>query len=230
VIGIGYGDTDTERGEAGVKRRGESAIASLDASEFTTVGPLSCHGDSGGPAFLDDGRVFGVVSRGTAESCSGGASIHTRTDAHRAFIESAIAGAGADGMPPAPEPMDPGGPGEPPPGDPGPGGPPPGGPPPGGDLAGCSDLCPWAFDGECDDGGPGADWAVCPYGTDCGDCGPRDGAGDPGGDPGGFPPPGGGWCSDDCPWAFDGECDDGGPDADWAVCPYGSDCGDCGPR
>jgi hypothetical protein len=45
------------------------------------------------------------------------------------------------------------------------------------DLAGgtdsCSDTCLYARDGECDDGGPGADFHECPVGTDCGDCGPR---------------------------------------------------------
>ena len=28
-------------------------------------------------------------------------------------------------------------------------------------------------DGECDDGGPGAEWDHCEYGTDCEDCGAR---------------------------------------------------------
>ena len=37
----------------------------------------------------------------------------------------------------------------------------------------CTDTCMYAFDGECDDGGPGADHSVCAYGTDCGDCGLR---------------------------------------------------------
>ncbi len=31
----------------------------------------------------------------------------------------------------------------------------------------------WNNDGSCDDGGPGADYDVCLWGTDCGDCGPR---------------------------------------------------------
>lgn len=38
---------------------------------------------------------------------------------------------------------------------------------------GCSDTCDWANDGQCDDGGPGADYFDCALGTDCGDCGPR---------------------------------------------------------
>ncbi len=42
---------------------------------------------------------------------------------------------------------------------------------PGVDL--CQNTCPFADDGECDDGGPGALFAECTLGTDCGDCGPR---------------------------------------------------------
>lgn len=37
----------------------------------------------------------------------------------------------------------------------------------------CDDTCPSANDGECDDGGAGSVFALCPLGTDCGDCGPR---------------------------------------------------------
>ncbi len=39
----------------------------------------------------------------------------------------------------------------------------------------CTDSCRWAHDDECDDGGPGADFNVCAYGTDCADCGTRHG-------------------------------------------------------
>lgn len=39
----------------------------------------------------------------------------------------------------------------------------------------CSDTCSDAFDGWCDDGGPGSDYSICGLGTDCGDCGPRGG-------------------------------------------------------
>jgi hypothetical protein len=38
----------------------------------------------------------------------------------------------------------------------------------------CADTCASAWDGECDDGGPGALYAVCYLGTDCGDCGDRE--------------------------------------------------------
>lgn len=37
-------------------------------------------------------------------------------------------------------------------------------------------------------------------------------------------------CDNTCHWPGDGSCDDGGPDSDWDVCAYGSDCDDCGPR
>ena len=48
----------------------------------------------------------------------------------------------------------------------------------------CEEKCPqsaarpgyWSHDGDCDDGGPGYDYALCPYGGDCADCGPRAGA------------------------------------------------------
>ena len=36
-----------------------------------------------------------------------------------------------------------------------------------------TDIYEYAHDGECDDGGTGSDFAVCDYGTDCDDCGPR---------------------------------------------------------
>lgn len=38
----------------------------------------------------------------------------------------------------------------------------------------CNDLCPYAGDGSCDDGGPNSKTAFCPYGSDCTDCGIRD--------------------------------------------------------
>ena len=37
----------------------------------------------------------------------------------------------------------------------------------------CTNTCRFADDGECDDGGPGADYDLCEYGSDCIDCGPR---------------------------------------------------------
>jgi cysteine-rich repeat protein len=38
---------------------------------------------------------------------------------------------------------------------------------------GCTNTCRDAFDGFCDDTGPGAQYQICDYGTDCRDCGTR---------------------------------------------------------
>ena len=37
-------------------------------------------------------------------------------------------------------------------------------------------------------------------------------------------------CEDECPFIFNGVCQDGGPEAKGASCGYGKDCRDCGPR
>jgi len=37
----------------------------------------------------------------------------------------------------------------------------------------CSNSCPYAGDGECDDCGEGSEYSVCDIGTDCDDCGLR---------------------------------------------------------
>lgn len=37
----------------------------------------------------------------------------------------------------------------------------------------CTNTCSYDGDGDCDDGGPGSDFSLCDYGTDCADCGPR---------------------------------------------------------
>lgn len=39
--------------------------------------------------------------------------------------------------------------------------------------SGAQPLVDYADDGHCDDGGPGSDYAACPLGTDCADCGKR---------------------------------------------------------
>jgi hypothetical protein len=44
---------------------------------------------------------------------------------------------------------------------------------------GCTNTCAEAFDDICDDGGPGALYSNCDLGTDCADCGPRDGSDTP---------------------------------------------------
>ena len=37
----------------------------------------------------------------------------------------------------------------------------------------CDNTCLYAFDGDCDDGGPNSDYDLCDCGTDCADCGTR---------------------------------------------------------
>ena len=49
--------------------------------------------------------------------------------------------------------------------------------------------CPHLNDGDCDDGGPGSDYDICDYGTDCSDCGPRPPLGAPPGVSTPPPPP-----------------------------------------
>jgi hypothetical protein len=96
----------------------------------------------------------------------------------------------------------------------------------------CGDGNAWVGDGDCDDGGPGSDYALCTYGYDCIDCGPRSASG--GAD---VPPqtyPRSTLCFNSCgqgnAWVGDGDCDDGGPGSDYALCTYGYDCIDCGSR
>ena len=69
----------------------------------------------------------------------------------------------------------------------------------------------------------GSKFRHCNLGHDCEDCGTRliqdvcvDGSVE--------------MCHDDCSFASDGVCDDGGPNADYDVCSFGSDCADCGIR
>lgn len=94
-------------------------------------------------------------------------------------------------------------------------------------LAGqmCTDNCPSARDGECDDGGPNSLYAVCNLGTDCADCGVRTET-----DLEGMLNEAGQLCSNACSTAHDNECDDGGPNSLYSVCALGTDCADCGPR
>ena len=100
----------------------------------------------------------------------------------------------------------------------------------------CIESCNYAFDGDCDDTGPGAEYDVCQLGTDCTDCGPRV-----------MPPPTHHpdtpylstsppppdsipSCAEACHYSSDGDCDDGGMGAEYNSCSCGTDCFDCGPR
>ena len=73
----------------------------------------------------------------------------------------------------------------------------------------------YGSDGDCDDGGDGAEYSICPLGSDCRDCGARAVVG---------------VCGGNCTFGSDGDCDDGGDGAEYAACDIGTDCFDCGPR
>ena len=68
----------------------------------------------------------------------------------------------------------------------------------------------YASDGDCDGGGPGAEYLGCQLGTDCAtacaDCGPR------------FPPPPP-ICAETCNWASDADCNDCGPGSEFRPAP-----------
>eukprot|EP00966_Prymnesium_polylepis_P136020 3143203-Prymnesium_polylepis.1 len=34
----------------------------------------------------------------------------------------------------------------------------------------CTEICPYAADGDCDDGGDGSEYSACSIGSDCTDC------------------------------------------------------------
>lgn len=108
-------------------------------------------------------------------------------------------------------------------------------PPPPWSPGQCLNECSYHGDGECDDGGPGAHYGICPYATDCADCGSRPHLPPAAPSPPPLPPPPPIWpgrevCADTCAYASDSDCDDGGPGAEFEICPYASDCADCGSR
>jgi hypothetical protein len=93
---VGWGQPDPE-GAAGIKRCAVSAVQELGATEMQ-VGYLDerkCHGDSGGPSYLETAegwRVVGVTSRAYDPEldCELGG-VDTRVDAHREWLDTAIA-------------------------------------------------------------------------------------------------------------------------------------------
>ncbi|MBU1897837.1 trypsin-like serine protease, partial [Myxococcota bacterium] len=116
VLIVGYGQRDPEAGDmmgpqppAGVQYQAWSVIKEISAvemqigDEFPT--PQKCHGDSGGPTFMDfdDGRapsrrLIGVTSRGYEDSADcwiGG--VDTRVDYYHAWISEAMVNACRDG-------------------------------------------------------------------------------------------------------------------------------------
>ena len=85
-----------------------------------------------------------------------------------------------------------------------------------------SPPCVFVALGACDDGGADSQYSFCDLGTDCSDCGPNMIVATLV-----LPPSPAQACRDTCTYAFDGACDDGGPDAQYTACSLGSDCSDC---
>lgn len=92
----------------------------------------------------------------------------------------------------------------------------------------CDNGCGYATDGDCDDGGSGAEFDMCAYGTDCIDCGVRPFKPPSQPKPPPLPLPSPGTCSNTCLYSNDGDCDDGGPGSEYTLCAPGTDCFDCG--
>lgn len=116
--------------------------------------------------------------------------------------------------------------------------------PPGGGLWPGSAGVSYISNGQCEDNGPGSSLTDnCPLGTDCADCGPRFVAPPPSPPPPSpmRPPPSPSLppyvCSNTCGWSDDngkfykmahnGQCNDGGPGAEFSQCAIGTDCADC---
>ncbi len=98
---VGFGESNASNPQsAGVKHDGFSKLAMVGSSEIyidDKTGSTTCHGDSGGPTFVDvsktstrDYRHVGVTSRG-AEGCVLG-SVETRTDVYLTWIHSLATG------------------------------------------------------------------------------------------------------------------------------------------
>jgi secreted trypsin-like serine protease len=102
---VGYGDADTNGTRYGELRQLASENSDCAAVNEPGVdngnmlcfnaqdGNASCYGDSGGPTFIEAGgqlEVAGVVSRGTAESCTRGWDLHALVAAEAAFIDQYV--------------------------------------------------------------------------------------------------------------------------------------------
>jgi secreted trypsin-like serine protease len=102
---VGYGSTALPPREERVKNAGRATIDAVLPAEISigeSGSVQNCVGDSGGPAFavdeLGQRRLVSVTSRSAiaAEPCRKG-TIHTRVDAHSAFIRDAMSQASDGG-------------------------------------------------------------------------------------------------------------------------------------
>jgi V8-like Glu-specific endopeptidase len=90
---VGYGQRDD--GASGRKYLGENELDRAFSTYFTTVGEAGCYGDSGGPAFDEEGVLVGVIVNTLGgwdgeDSCSSGYSGVTRVDAYHDIVDQAV--------------------------------------------------------------------------------------------------------------------------------------------
>lgn len=110
VIVVGWGQQSTAPDSTGEKMMGVSTVGALGEAEFL-VGPLDsdvrqCHGDSGGPVFLDvladtttPLRLVGVTSHAYDETaCEEIGAVNTRIDAHLDWLDAQLRARCADGF------------------------------------------------------------------------------------------------------------------------------------
>lgn len=90
VTMVGFGLTDLDAADSGIRRSGTSRIGGFDEQRLSlnlgTGGASTCAGDSGGPTLLD-GQVIGVHSRSSCSTLS----LDERVDVHGAFIDPFVA-------------------------------------------------------------------------------------------------------------------------------------------
>ena len=160
---------------------------------YESGGVDSCQGDSGGPAFVSSGGsavLIGVVSFGFGCAQAGYPGFYARISTLSGWVSNVMSQTFPPPSPPAP--------------------------------FVCSNTCRYANDNDCDDGGPGAEYAICDFATDCADCQRQQYQT--------FPPPSPPTpfaCTDTCVYASDSDCDDGGPGSEYAACSFATDCTDC---
>jgi hypothetical protein len=110
VAVVGWGQQTGDAESIGEKRMGFSVVGELGSTEFL-VGPQSedvrqCHGDSGGPVFLDvladtqtPMRLVGVTSHAFDETaCDAIGAVNTRIDAHLDWLDAQLRARCEDGF------------------------------------------------------------------------------------------------------------------------------------
>jgi secreted trypsin-like serine protease len=91
-VGFGYNSLDGSHFGVGIKREGSWKISSVTnrTVSFSVPGKSTCHGDSGGPAFIErqSQLYLAAVTSGGDDNCTKG--VETRIDAYRSWLDSLI--------------------------------------------------------------------------------------------------------------------------------------------